>query len=442
MMTSVAQPMVVVLAGGDGMRLRPLTERWLGRHVPKQYCTFAGTRSMLDHTLDRAACLCDPRRILTVVGRHHRDLLRARAPRATDGAFIEQPANLDTAPGVLLGLVHAMHQDPDSTVVLLPSDHFVYPEWRFVAKVQAAVQAAERLPDRVVLLGAAPTDIEDEYGWIVPSDDLGRQPAQRVFAVESFVEKPAPRESGPALRARRTVEHAGARGARPHPVGARARAASAPDRLLRGAADGHRQAAGERRARRGVRDDAAGQLLLGAPRARVRSDCDAVARWRHVERLGTARAHRRVPAGDRQTARVQPAAAGRRAGAAQLPLGGCQPAPLRWRKPPQADRPATVGRMRPRLTVRSRPRTDCNGVATLAPVAKPRAAFERRCIPPGRRCSSVGYAPICSLVAPCHARASPLSAPRGFHHGLLTLPRLVHDRSGHTAHGGAREVRT
>ena len=194
-MTSMAQPMTIVLAGGDGMRLRPLTERWLGRHVPKQYCTFAGTRSMLDHTLDRAAGLCDPSRILTVVGRHHRDVLRTRAARVTDGAFIEQPANLDTAPGVLLGLVHAMHHDPDSTVVFLPSDHFVYPEWRFVAKVQVAIRAAERLRDRIILLGATPTDIEDEYGWIVPSDDLGRQPAHRVFAVESFVEKPSPPEA-------------------------------------------------------------------------------------------------------------------------------------------------------------------------------------------------------------------------------------------------------
>ena len=64
-----------------------------------------------------------------------------------------------------------------------------------MAKVQVAIQAAERLGDRILLLGAAPTDIEDEYGWIVPSDDLGRHPAHRVFAVESFVEKPAPAEA-------------------------------------------------------------------------------------------------------------------------------------------------------------------------------------------------------------------------------------------------------
>ncbi len=37
----------IVLAGGEGERLRPFVERWLGRHRPKQYCAFVGTRSML-----------------------------------------------------------------------------------------------------------------------------------------------------------------------------------------------------------------------------------------------------------------------------------------------------------------------------------------------------------------------------------------------------------
>ena len=203
MTTSMQQPVAIVLAGGDGMRLRPLTERWLGRHVPKQYCVFSGTRSMLDHTLDRAADLCDPSRILTVVGRAHRDVRGERVPRASDGTFIEQPANLDTAPGVLLGLVYAMRRDPDATVVILPSDHFVYPERRFVEQVRVAIQAAERLDDRVLLLGAPPANVEDDYGWIVPAEELERRSTHRVFAVASFVEKP------PAPEAAR-VYHRGA----------------------------------------------------------------------------------------------------------------------------------------------------------------------------------------------------------------------------------------
>src|SRR6266536_1520629 len=47
----------IVLAGGDGERIRPFVEKWLGYHRPKQYCTFVGTRSMFQHTLDRADML-------------------------------------------------------------------------------------------------------------------------------------------------------------------------------------------------------------------------------------------------------------------------------------------------------------------------------------------------------------------------------------------------
>jgi hypothetical protein len=44
----------IVLAGGEGERIKPLVQRWLGRHRPKQYCSFVGTRSMFQPTLDRA----------------------------------------------------------------------------------------------------------------------------------------------------------------------------------------------------------------------------------------------------------------------------------------------------------------------------------------------------------------------------------------------------
>lgn len=62
----------VILAGGEGERMRSLIEQWLGSHKPKQYCTFVGTRSMLQHTVDRAASLTPPIRTVAVVAREHR----------------------------------------------------------------------------------------------------------------------------------------------------------------------------------------------------------------------------------------------------------------------------------------------------------------------------------------------------------------------------------
>ncbi len=43
----------IILAGGEGERMRPFIRRWLGHHKPKQYCTFVGSRSLFQHTVDR-----------------------------------------------------------------------------------------------------------------------------------------------------------------------------------------------------------------------------------------------------------------------------------------------------------------------------------------------------------------------------------------------------
>ncbi|HUG44848.1 MAG TPA: sugar phosphate nucleotidyltransferase, partial [Acidobacteriota bacterium] len=106
-MTEPTSRWAIVLAGGEGKRLRPLIEDLFGAPIPKQYCTFCGTRSMLQHTVDRAAKIVDPNRILTVVGNGHRRFLTEEMP----GRLIEQPAPRETAPGVFLPASYAMSQD-------------------------------------------------------------------------------------------------------------------------------------------------------------------------------------------------------------------------------------------------------------------------------------------------------------------------------------------
>ncbi|HSF09658.1 MAG TPA: sugar phosphate nucleotidyltransferase, partial [Nitrospirales bacterium] len=71
----------IVLAGGEGERIRPSIQQWLGYPVPKQYCTFVGTRSMLQHTWDRADQIGLPRKKVTVVGRTHQQSLEHHCTR-------------------------------------------------------------------------------------------------------------------------------------------------------------------------------------------------------------------------------------------------------------------------------------------------------------------------------------------------------------------------
>src|SRR5207237_733452 len=87
-----------------GGRVRPLVERGLAQHRPKQYCAFVGTRSMLQHTLDRADRLAQPECKVTVVARGHRQAGWATPGGVASGIVVAQPANCDTAAGIFLPL--------------------------------------------------------------------------------------------------------------------------------------------------------------------------------------------------------------------------------------------------------------------------------------------------------------------------------------------------
>ncbi len=64
-------PWAVVLAGGEGTRLRPLIRRVLGDERPKQYVPLLGPRSLLRQTLDRVALRMPISRTVVVTVRAH-----------------------------------------------------------------------------------------------------------------------------------------------------------------------------------------------------------------------------------------------------------------------------------------------------------------------------------------------------------------------------------
>ncbi len=186
---------VIVLAAGEGRRLSALTKDSAGVSVPKQYCSFGRSRSMVHWALDRARALVPDERIVTVVAREHRAYweLDLRALPAEN--VIVQPRNRGTAAGILMPLVEILKRDPEATVVVLPSDHQVDDEEVLTRSIQKAIARVSERPDRLVLLGITPDgagngggtqSLETEYGWILPA--ARRSPA--CHAVERFVEKP------------------------------------------------------------------------------------------------------------------------------------------------------------------------------------------------------------------------------------------------------------
>jgi mannose-1-phosphate guanylyltransferase len=166
-----------------------MIKQWLREEKPKQYCTFTGTRSMLQHTVDRADCLTLPEHRLTVVGAHHEEEATNQL-RERGGTLVLQPANRDTAAGIYPPLTYVRAMDPDATVVIYPSDHFICPEEDFIGAVRKAVKAVDLLDDRLVLLGMRPDGKEFEYGHIKLDRYLGGYGAHSLWTMRRFIEKP------------------------------------------------------------------------------------------------------------------------------------------------------------------------------------------------------------------------------------------------------------
>ncbi len=182
----------VVLAGGDGIRLQPLTRRLYGEPRPKQFAALIGTRSLLRQTLDRVALAIPPRQTVVVTRRAHAQYT-AREIRGPGGpTVLAQPADRGTAAGVLFPAHWIAWQDPGAVVAVFPSDHFIVEEATFMAHVAEVAAGVERSADKIVLLGAQPTAADPEYGWIEPGEDQGWTAGSPVRTVRRFLEKPSP----------------------------------------------------------------------------------------------------------------------------------------------------------------------------------------------------------------------------------------------------------
>ena len=181
----------VVLAGGEGMRLRALTRRLYGDDRPKQYAALVGARSLLRQTLDRVGLLIPPERTVVVTLASHARYVEAELRGAPRPHVLAQPYDRGTAAGVLLPAHWIGVRDPEATVVVFPSDHFVLEESAFMCHVAEMARSARRRPEPMIILGAEATEPESEYGWIEPGETVAWTPRGPLRRIRRFREKPS-----------------------------------------------------------------------------------------------------------------------------------------------------------------------------------------------------------------------------------------------------------
>ena len=190
----------VLLAGGDGSRLRDLTVRIAGDDRPKQFCPITGPESLLRQTRSRLDPLFGGDRQVFVVSRAHERYYSEELADAKGSLVIAQPMNRGTAVGIIVALVQVMQADPDAIVGFFPCDHHYSDGESFRSIVRAATAGVEQFPQSLVIVGAEAEYAEIEYGWIEPGPTVLETRAEPLCRVNRFWEKPALAEARALLQ--------------------------------------------------------------------------------------------------------------------------------------------------------------------------------------------------------------------------------------------------
>lgn len=179
-MTAVSSIRPVILCGGSGTRLWPLSRK----AFPKQFIPLLGDKSLLQLTLERVAPLAEGKAetITCVAAEEHRFLVADVATQSGLSVLqILEPQAKNTAAAMALA---ALAAPADALLLFCPADHHIPDAQAFCAMVQAAVPAAEA--GRLVTFGVLPSFPSTAYGYIQKGAAAGAG-----FEVARFVEKPA-----------------------------------------------------------------------------------------------------------------------------------------------------------------------------------------------------------------------------------------------------------
>ena len=178
-MSNKAALVAVILAGGSGTRLWPLSRQQL----PKQFLNLKGDESLLGGTISRLHPLVSAEDVWVVTSEA---LATGEAYAALSQLnTILEPVGRNTAPAVAIAAALLMDQSGDDPVMLvLPADHLIQDVERFHTCLNTAVEAAER--GALVTFGIEPTRPDTGFGYI----QADRATNETALPVIRFAEKP------------------------------------------------------------------------------------------------------------------------------------------------------------------------------------------------------------------------------------------------------------
>jgi len=178
----------IILAGGSGTRLFPLSRR----NLPKQFLKIWGEKSLFQQTIERVLKVVKNKQDILILTNkdylfHVIDQLREINILEEEIHIITEPVIRNTAPAIALAVKFLTEKtgiDHSEILFVTPSDHLISPVCDFIDYINQAKKLSEK--GYLVTFGIKPTKPETGYGYIELGEslDIG-------FKVKRFHEKPS-----------------------------------------------------------------------------------------------------------------------------------------------------------------------------------------------------------------------------------------------------------
>jgi mannose-1-phosphate guanylyltransferase/mannose-6-phosphate isomerase len=182
----------VILAGGSGTRLWPLSRKLL----PKQLLALTGEQTMLQYTLMRIRGVSGMEEPVVICNEVHRHLIQEQlgAIDVRPAAVFLEPMGKNTAPAVAVAALKARAISEDAMILVLPADHLIARKSAFYSAIETASRHAEM--GALTTFGVVPDRPETGYGYIrkgspAPSGTEAESRGEaEAYIIDQFVEKP------------------------------------------------------------------------------------------------------------------------------------------------------------------------------------------------------------------------------------------------------------
>ena len=161
----------VVLAGGNGTRLWPISRKLM----PKQFVKLFLDKSLFQMTLERNRDICSEFQIVSNEEQYFVALDQAQEIETECEKFILEPVGRNTAAAIAIA---SFGFDYDDILLVLSSDHLIKNKKRYKEAVVKAKELAQ--DDNLVTFGITPTFAQTGFGYIEANG----------YDVKEFHEKP------------------------------------------------------------------------------------------------------------------------------------------------------------------------------------------------------------------------------------------------------------